>query len=825
MDGSLDFKALRESLQAALVATTRTANSIASEDLQFQRTVNPTVGGQLDNSSGRLLSLANGLLKSTANLTGQKVGALEDADDVDIQWRNIVDVIDSLLEKADTCLDEYTGLIKRKDAPTPADQGRAQKRVKSSNDRLDWSLKRANILKPQNNFERKVDNFNTGPWKPLLSSKPHAKVSLEDSLTTFVDDDNNTQYKHPYETEIKTTPYPEHVYKKREPKEYLPIDSTSAIWVDTYEGVLEMLEELKQAKEIALDLEHHDFRSYTGLLSLMQISTREKDWVIDTLQPWRHKLEVLNEVFADPNIVKVLHGAFMDVIWLQRDLGLYVVGLFDTYHACAVLGYPGRSLGYLLSKFAEFEADKKYQLADWRIRPLPEEMFYYARSDTHYLLYIFDMIINELVERSTPGKPKPDLLEQVLERSKDVALQRYENLSYNVETGQGPRGWYNVLLKSPTLYNGEQFAVYKAVHQWRDNLARREDESPFFFMTQQVLADIARILPTDKKALWSILDSNAKGLKSHLDDLFDVIQKAKEEGVNGPKMMDIFKSESFVLAPAKIAAVIADDSDIPDVKELKADRSQFWGGVTLSSVWDGTAAKTAKLDDVLEITLPYPADFMDGSAAEMEVDQPEETVPELQPAPEEMTVNQEFTLRNGGKRKREEESEEEEEASDAEMEDSAPQTETDVQTGGEAEGDDSDEEEEEEEEEEEASDKSSKKSKKAARKAAKEKKKQAKEALKAQRRAEKAAKKEAKKKAQEEAAAAAKQVDGEEEKEDQPFDYSQAASVLRARKTQEDVKKANKRFNPYEKKSQGGPKGARAHYTAKAAGRTATFKK
>lgn len=194
MDGSLDFKTLRESLQTALVATTRTVNSIASEDLQFQRTVKPTVASQLDNSSGRLLNLANGLLKSTANLTGQKVGTLEDADDVDIQWRNIVDVIDSLLEKADTCLDEYTGLIKRKDAPTPADQGRAQKRVKSSNDRLEWSLKRANILKPQNNFERKVDNFATGPWKPLLSSKPHAKVSLEDSLTTFVDDNGETQY-------------------------------------------------------------------------------------------------------------------------------------------------------------------------------------------------------------------------------------------------------------------------------------------------------------------------------------------------------------------------------------------------------------------------------------------------------------------------------------------------------------------------------------------------------------------------------------------------------------------------------------------------------
>jgi hypothetical protein len=69
--------------------------------------------------------------------------------------------------------------------------------------------------------------------------------------------------------------------------------------------VLEMLEELKNVSEIAIDLEHHDYRTYTGLLSLMQISTREKDWIVDTLVPWRHKLEILNEVFADPKIVKV----------------------------------------------------------------------------------------------------------------------------------------------------------------------------------------------------------------------------------------------------------------------------------------------------------------------------------------------------------------------------------------------------------------------------------------------------------------------------------------------------------------------------------------
>lgn len=55
-------------------------------------------------------------------------------------------------------------------------------------------------------------------------------------------------------------------------------------------------------------------------------------------------------------------------MWLQRDLGLYVVGLFDTHYASRSLGYQGGSLAFLLKKFIDFDADKKYQLADWRIR-------------------------------------------------------------------------------------------------------------------------------------------------------------------------------------------------------------------------------------------------------------------------------------------------------------------------------------------------------------------------------------------------------------------------------------------------------------------------
>ena len=55
-------------------------------------------------------------------------------------------------------------------------------------------MKRANILKPQNTFEKKIDNFESGPWKPLLTSKPHAQTPLDASLTISVNDEGRPQY-------------------------------------------------------------------------------------------------------------------------------------------------------------------------------------------------------------------------------------------------------------------------------------------------------------------------------------------------------------------------------------------------------------------------------------------------------------------------------------------------------------------------------------------------------------------------------------------------------------------------------------------------------
>ena len=65
---------------------------------------------------------------------------------------------------------------------------------------------------------------------------------------------------------------------------------------------------------------------------------------------------------------QVFHGADNDIEWLQRDLGLYVVNMFDTGQAARVLGFARHSLSHLMQHYCGVDPDKQFQLADWRIR-------------------------------------------------------------------------------------------------------------------------------------------------------------------------------------------------------------------------------------------------------------------------------------------------------------------------------------------------------------------------------------------------------------------------------------------------------------------------
>ena len=54
-------------------------------------------------------------------------------------------------------------------------------------------------------------------------------------------------------------------------------------------------------------------------------------------------------------VVKVFHGADRDILWLQRDFGIYVANMFDTGQAARMLSLQGHGLGFLLQSICGVE--------------------------------------------------------------------------------------------------------------------------------------------------------------------------------------------------------------------------------------------------------------------------------------------------------------------------------------------------------------------------------------------------------------------------------------------------------------------------------------
>ncbi|ORY28648.1 hypothetical protein BCR39DRAFT_559462 [Naematelia encephala] len=529
--------------------TTAAASLPGKSDLDFHRTMDRGFAKSIDEQSQRVLRMTERLLNlvipESTKAKGLRRG-LQDEDDVlDTYRRGVIEVTDGLLEDADHSLDELNGLKKASAIQVdPAAVAASSSKLPGPGDirtkdgsylpRDLWHA--SHLSKPQLSFPDVVSNSVELPqWTPSLTTKDFARVPLDHipelkyELTTAEREDEALARRrharelllaqHPYYHETRHLEYPTHMFELNPPVHPESFEDTPFDFVDTPGKLDEMVQVLQGAKEIAVDLEHHAMRSYHGFTCLIQISVRGRDWVVDALK-LRGELREgkLGGVMANPNIVKVFHGAKSDIAWLQRDFDIYVVNLFDTYHASVVLDLQSRSLASLLTTYASFNADKRYQMADWRLRPLPAEMLKYARADTHFLLYIYDTLRNTLLERDA----STESLHQVLRESADTALTPYvRDQPDEVAMERSMKTWLSV------SSSGLPGQVWRALWQWRDRTARELDESPSWILTNDMMKRLS--LPSGAKSLIAIraLLKRSPIATSMAGEILKVIQDAK----------------------------------------------------------------------------------------------------------------------------------------------------------------------------------------------------------------------------------------------------------------------------------------------------------
>lgn len=236
------------------------------------------------------------------------------------------------------------------------------------------------------------------------------------------------------------------------------------------------------------------------------------------------------------------------------------------------------------------------------VRPLPQEMLDYARSDTHFLLYCYDNLRNQLIQSSTPGV---DLMEEVLTKSKETALKRYERDVYDASEGFGQFGWKMLLKRMPATFTPEQLTVFKAIHQWRDKVARDDDESRHYVMPKNQLYNLARLMPEDIPGILNACHPVSPPTRLRVSEILSIIRTTKNDK-QAKLSTPLFIAEA---AELKISSMVSDRAkdtlsifDDDGTKTSRTNYSSFWGGSFGSSKW--LASAKASLDVRLSVPLP-----------------------------------------------------------------------------------------------------------------------------------------------------------------------------------------------------------------------------
>lgn len=275
---------------------------------------------------------------------------------------------------------------------------------------------------------------------------------------------------------------------------------------------------LQEEPLIAVDTESNNMYAYKGQVCLVQVSTRDTDYIIDPLAI--EDMQPFGDLLSNPDIEKIFHAAEYDLICMQRDFGFSVENLFDTMYAARLCHVEKFGLSDLLQQTFGIELDKSHQTDDWGRRPLSKDSLKYAQRDTHFLPRLRDKMLEQLREL--------DRLEEAQEVFLDVLRIEAK------DDGFDPDGYWK--LGRPNRLRKRQMALLKEVYLLREELAEELDLPPFKVLSNKALVELAEKQPRNLTELFNIRGMSARYLRMFGDDILDALERgAKAKPPHPPR--------------------------------------------------------------------------------------------------------------------------------------------------------------------------------------------------------------------------------------------------------------------------------------------------
>ena len=241
----------------------------------------------------------------------------------------------------------------------------------------------------------------------------------------------------------------------------------------------EVIDLLRHAPRVAVDIESNGFFRYHERVCLVQLASAETAFLVDPLAI--NDVRPLGELLADRSVEKVFHAADNDLRSLDRDWGFRVNNLFDTSIAAAFVGSERLGLQSVMKEYTGVELAKprRLQLSDWTKRPLSPEAQKYAADDVLHLLQVREALSERLNELSRLPWTKAE-------------FERMQKVRHTPTD----REWAFLSIKGRRDLDRRGLAVLRSVFRFREREASRRDRPPF-----KVIPDFALLKLSSEPAV------------------------------------------------------------------------------------------------------------------------------------------------------------------------------------------------------------------------------------------------------------------------------------------------------------------------------------
>ena len=291
--------------------------------------------------------------------------------------------------------------------------------------------------------------------------------------------------------------------KVSEPRDGLPKIAT------TPTELLEIVAAISQGTgPVALDAERASGFKYSQRAYLIQL--RREGCGSHLIDPTSFEnLNVLQEALQD--VDWILHAASQDLVCLAEVGLIPTAGLFDTELAGRLLGLPRVGLGPMIETQLGFALAKEHSAADWSTRPLPESWLNYAALDVEFLIELWNVLDQQLIEA---GKREWAIQEFDHVRRTTVPIER-------VDPWRRTSGMH--VIRSP-----REIAIVREVWQARDEIAREQDIAAGRILSDSHIVTIASSGLTTRTDLRTLSFMHLRNVKRHADTWIQATIRAHE---------------------------------------------------------------------------------------------------------------------------------------------------------------------------------------------------------------------------------------------------------------------------------------------------------